>query len=66
MRVRQLPESGNGRGVMLVCPFGHVGEYSPDRGDYFTADPDHVLRCETCDTPLILVRKVTRYEEIAT
>jgi hypothetical protein len=64
IRVADLPVSGNGRGIVLHCP--HDGaEYSPDRGDYFWADPNMKLRCP-CGAPLELVRKHVTYERLDT
>lgn len=62
IRVRDLPESGNGHGVMLYCRECQ-GEYSPDRGDYFMRDGDAVMLC--CDEPLRLVQKRTSYVQVA-
>ena len=60
IRVKDLPERGNGEGVSLYCRT--CGEhYSPDRGDYFMADPNTILKCHG---PLVLVRRETRLIEV--
>lgn len=52
--------------TMLYCP--HCGaEYSACRGDYFLVDPHSVIHCGSCTSlqPLVLVKRVVEYREVA-
>lgn len=63
LRVGMLPNAPS-LGVCLYCPFC-VYDYSAHRGDYFLAHPRMEMRCSHCDTPLVLVRKVTTRTEMS-
>jgi hypothetical protein len=49
------------KGPFLYCSLC-FGEYSANRGDYFAAKPETVMRC--CGRPLRLVRRDSRLIEV--
>lgn len=58
VRVKDLPEPRI-PGSFLYC--SHCGErYSADRGDYFMAHPDTIMRCGQHRQRLILAQAETR------
>lgn len=65
--VNKLPDlmGKTGRLPFLRCPCCAC-EYSAHKGDYWAAThPDEPMRCGECGEPLKLVRRFTRFVEVA-
>jgi hypothetical protein len=68
IRVQDLPNPADRmignvyhKGPFLCCT-SCGGEYSANRGDYFAAKPDLVLRC--CGVPMRLVKRDSHLVEV--
>ena len=48
----------------MMCPNDCGARYSANKNDYYTVDDDYVFTCDECEEPLILVRKIVRYERL--
>ena len=40
-------------------------EYSAHAGDYFLRDPQEILTCGGCETPLVFVRTVKQHRRVS-